>query len=1659
MSTMLQMNQAIQSIQSTAEEKDREMQNMKAEINLLKSVTDKQSRERKEEAEEQRRKLEAREAQIAKLRREKEALRKKSARMAERIPADQPTAREITNFKPIYSGEKVLLSTESIAEENDAAARSAGFGVTFETGGGGCEAAMDHRKRKPVQQTFRRIAMDSITYVTQGTNSKRACGGTCKNEASLFSMVIVWFTTWISIRALCNARPALLEASVQSARAVLTPRASYASRRALPSGKPVDITGHVSRKTLTDAIIAGLIALDAWLASVQRIAKSDVVTIQADSSSFNESHLLGLVITCMEFRKVGEDALKHPCHAVVMTSFSPFPLPCADKKVLDVRRDDGTLFEKEAAVQMVLQLCLSGHLFPLLACRCLYLNMDGGIENRGTGKGKNGAALRRAFLGRGSPLEQIFVTREAVDQVIHGMHGPLVSRIMEFFGLDPKPLEERYTRPSPRRLNTSGPVMSRPGRLVNLRREWDSASRKYSVISRVVEELKQRESIPRDPFSFLPMLEGGAPCGEYCDMHALGRAVVMYVKAEHQFFGLAMRVVSQLRDIFIHVRLKTTLELLCGSKKQASVDQDFVEGRIQLGDEFLEEARQIYPLCRQRLAADTRWGTVLGTVSDVSQKRRVVTPMLPIALAKGTEKNKWEVAKEVRTSWGFRERNLIQFSPKVGRMFRLLTTPWFILQVAITRFVHTVAFQPLLAACAHRDQCASSAMRGVGSLLRVILFLLQRGFFVAAGRKKSNPKWETMLRMAHRDPPTHRVVKGCMLFSNRLESPYKSRSIGQADPSKAKSELELMYREFYTSSIGSAASTLQQAMKHVVACEEGDILSPKNRAEYEQYVSSRNTGQAKALDPNAARADRFFAAQWLVSRNLCMAADCITRKLPQVLCCPLGFLAGLYDVEAVPLVLIEFDQMEDEGEEVLPFYIATSKALANANVLLCQLRELLGKYGTGVCEHFQEPLSILLRDLTPLEEFAKGNPVQLMGRGKVAAGHEGRSLPLPVTAFPTLCRCSLMAGARPTNNSGIEAKWSQPTSRYHGHARHTTAPFLAATFRQKDIQTAGANGMLNTDSASLEGFSEARKFLRTIRPEFTRAFASREAESRNRLNRSEKAKESYKKSNIQISFKGQGEGKDVPKKGAAPEKAARKRSSGKPATRHEPADSSESEDSADEYSWSENEGDSESEDEAGSAPEESEFEFEAEEYGAGDGPDDSDGTVAQETGHAPQRAGAGSESAEPAGGGENDSMSNRGAETMLNEPADSSGKEAVRGDSVRPAALSSEEGSTSDREPGAVSIESAGSSPSPSPSLEGAVGAGGAGDGRNDPSDSSGANAEGDPAGHDDGPAEDCDSEDSDNSDLEAGVFEDVSGWNEKDGDPVSETALFIHVLLSLLDQVFFVDPVLTFRARRQMGAVRHPLSDVPVRGQGTSAGPLKLDSICRRLEGKVWTDTLVQADGSRRPTRDSTAKCLMLTRDNISFPLISGESPFFYVLCAQDDAVELVQAEKLHFGVPEAAQDDHALGIKSSAREEWCMTYYRVRSTKEAADLSTARDYVHKTASGRGVLKSLGKKSLRDLLKDPKSTSRLLFHKGDLPYVSSAKFIVGLVAWDALPVGRAPAPDDKNLLLRRVVHAISSTSQKSSGQHSQRSVTIKTLDDIDWVFCGPDFSEPKDGR
>jgi hypothetical protein len=290
------------------------------------------------------------------------------------------------------------------------------------------------------------------------------------------------------------------------------------------------------------------------------------------------------------------------------------------------------------------------------------------------------------------------------------------------------------------------------------------------------------------------------------------------------------------------------------------------------------------------------------------------------------------------------------------------------------------------------------------------------------------------------------------------------------------------------------------------AADRTGVLSPHHRSLYPSKQDSFF--------------ERILAAQFLLHHAAISAADCILKNGKHAAIDPLGLLAGLYDVLKVEIELSALEFEEDENDRTSIFYIATDQAIASANILLVQLRELLVAHGDGLYKLVNEPLkSLLSKDgMRDLKEFAAASEVPYSQYGKIvqpSSGSKRNWFPKPVTAIGDgrLARLALLAGARPTNNNSVESRWSLLTNRFHGMVRNSRAQYMSAIFRKQDHVKSNLRRLMGSEEF-LKIFQDSRKFMRRNKDSYKAIFEDNTEETQRKLSATIKPKEKYKNSNI-----------------------------------------------------------------------------------------------------------------------------------------------------------------------------------------------------------------------------------------------------------------------------------------------------------------------------------------------------------------------------------------------------------------------------------------------------------------------------------------------------------------------------------------------------------------
>ena len=881
------------------------------------------------------------------------------------------------------------------------------------------------------------------------------------------------------------------------------------TRRHLVDAGPINAVGATSPQTVRRNIAEVQLAIDRKIIMEKMAEKADIIHIQVDSSTFGEHSMQAVLVTLLFISKLKEgDALGTPLFSVSKRSWCLNSLRSSDKKAQDLMQAGGDKFyRKEASFNFGLQLIMAGLAWILLFHHCVVLSLDRGSEAVGAGKGKTWAARRAAFNGRGGYLEQVWGTREALGQPMESIHQPYLVRLMSFLGV-PEEHMSFESRKTPEVMDTtSEPVLRVPMPFVELTREIDSTdpTKKNKIIKTercMLNSRDPRVSTHMHPLARYPLYDGGSADADWCVKHCLATAVKQTTKGSKGFFREVMRMIRLFRNKYIWVEVRAQASAILaeeGSREFTDVDQALYDA---LGPERMKQIKLNNPhgLTLPVEACETRWGLLYAGAAMFYVNLLLFSALAPLALADGTRENKIKAMQEV-CKLGFVVKNTISYAnPRVGRAVYYMSQPDFILRLAIVRFLHVICWQPCMAATAHRNDCSMAKIRGMGSIMRTVQWVLTRGIWASAAMQKMKEgkhgsvpfrrPWKMKYKVGHRGPAEAELARGifCLFLSSRLEDRRAWRVRGKGhDNSRCISDdvsgtgaqtispLQHLYGDFYTPAMAHAITDLQKAIREACSMSIAEeykhiaVMLPEERRKHylRNKIASTTDSANTGIPGHSSWHFRIQQSIWIVHQETCAAACALSEKFKLTTNDPLGFLAGILGVEHHRLIPGVFDF--DHGS-VQTFYTSSVTARANAAVLHLQVREILqhnpeaGKFVNAPLKHvFTTGL------LEKLKTFSLGDPVQslLMIRGTLASDENGNTpamstLFFPVNCMPDLHKAASLAAARITHSNDIESRWSILTGKYLSGMRNAGPMCLSQYVRKPDFHSFSMREFIQT---------------------------------------------------------------------------------------------------------------------------------------------------------------------------------------------------------------------------------------------------------------------------------------------------------------------------------------------------------------------------------------------------------------------------------------------------------------------------------------------------------------------------------------------------------------------------------------------------------------------
>jgi len=243
---------------------------------------------------------------------------------------------------------------------------------------------------------------------------------------------------------------------------------------------------------------------------------------------------------------------------------------------------------------------------------------------------------------------------------------------------------------------------------------------------------------------------GGAPDLWHCFKHKMSLAAGDVAKLSIENLNTLVRVLRWVRGAYCWERLKVhALRILRGyaskcaaqNSEGAQADKYSLHSRVGfnaqiLGSDTLTKAENS-GLRKPLEGIVVRWLSVEKGAADLSDILQLLAASIVIAFGDGLPKSREALATDLLSGGRFevsKYEHLVRFDPRVRRILTPMTTPYFVLDLWITRLVLEVAWDPLNDASSRLKGASLVNIGGVQSVLRKSIYLLKRMLFVSISR-------------------------------------------------------------------------------------------------------------------------------------------------------------------------------------------------------------------------------------------------------------------------------------------------------------------------------------------------------------------------------------------------------------------------------------------------------------------------------------------------------------------------------------------------------------------------------------------------------------------------------------------------------------------------------------------------------------------------------------------------------------------------------------------------------------------------------------------------------------------------------------------------------------------------------------------------------------
>ena len=327
------------------------------------------------------------------------------------------------------------------------------------------------------------------------------------------------------------------------------------------------------------------------------------------------------------------------------------------------------------------------------------------------------------------------------------------------------------------------------------------------------------------------------------------------------------------------------------------------------------------------VAALTRWGTTLACLSNMYRKHRIYAFAIIPCFAHGPEGVLVEACVDILSEQGFDSEKMGQMRLEkcAELVFNFLTRPSDILQTAIGHVLHVCAMQILLAAVSANHECGAPLSQGMESLVRSILLMFRRDFFV---RIFPGGGWGRSWN--------RRAAIGCRTHGAEFRSASSIRLLNGHCSGKVKERLRLLNME-HLADEASRAIPEYLATAKMLAKRKGPMLPEDSMHIWKRCFPE--LAEDEYVDSYVARMSQ---AQWLFVQVAEDVVEAVIKWCLRELYHMYGFIANTgKTVKSNKAYTFEkADKTTYQSEALIPGPFAH----ANAVVTLVQGRDMIAHY-------------------------------------------------------------------------------------------------------------------------------------------------------------------------------------------------------------------------------------------------------------------------------------------------------------------------------------------------------------------------------------------------------------------------------------------------------------------------------------------------------------------------------------------------------------------------------------------------------------------------------------------------------------------------------------------------------------------------------------------